>query len=181
MSGWDNYRFTLPLPTRANNLVRPALLKGDRPSARLVKTAVGKKWKAIAVDELQQMAINRIPMEGVVAVELTFWFATIASDIDGPVKSFLDACKGIVWNDDRQLGDLHLRKRILLIERPDPITGERVDVAITDASAWPEHRALLERLLAAKKRKTTRRASIGGKVLRTINGRIVGYEPAVYR
>lgn len=105
------WNLRLPMPTRANNLVRPALIG---KSARLVKTAAGKAFRDEAQALLRQhQAVNALPLLiGPVEVQVTFYFASISSDIDGPLKSLFDACKGIVWEDDRQICSMLVGKRM---------------------------------------------------------------------
>lgn len=50
------------------------------------------------------------PLEGPVAVEMTFWWKNKRKDIDSSIKATLDACTGILWLDDRQVVDLHVWK-----------------------------------------------------------------------
>ena len=45
-------------------------------------------------------------------VELNITFPSRRSDIDGPVKLILDAMNKIVWDDDKQVWDLTVRKHI---------------------------------------------------------------------
>ena len=45
-------------------------------------------------------------------------------DLDNLCKAVLDACNGIVWEDDNQIIELHLFK---LIDKEDPGVGIRVD------------------------------------------------------
>ena len=108
------WNICLPMPTRANNLVRPAILggKNTKPRARLVKTADGKAWKATARALLKQraMGMGYEKLEGPVRVILTLQFRSVRSDIDGPLKALFDACSGVIWVDDRQITDLRVLK-----------------------------------------------------------------------
>lgn len=117
------WNICLPMPTRANNLVRPAILggKNTKPRARLVKTADGKAWKATARALLKQRAMGMgfEMLEGPVRVILTLQFRSVRSDIDGPLKALFDACSGIVWLDDRQITDLRVTKWIYSGSAPE--------------------------------------------------------------
>lgn len=173
---WDGHRFVLPLPTRANDLVRPALIgpKWNR-KVRLVKTTNGKTWLAIARGKLTRIwhQLKRpAPMVGPVRFEVVFFFATIASDGDGRLKSLQDAISGFAYEDDRQIADWKLGKRILEAPSDDPEAPihdrERAEVTVVDVSGWPEHEELEARLAQARKRKTSKT-------------RRLGLQPAVYR
>lgn len=148
MNSWDGFRLELPMPTRVNNYVQPIAFtkKSGKPGLRFSKKTEAKDWLHHARILLMAAHHHRPPaaLEGVVGVEIVFWFATIASDIDGPVKALLDACSGIVWRDDRQVGDLHISKRLT--------ESEMATVTFRDVSAWPEHATLLARLQESKRR-----------------------------
>ena len=50
------------------------------------------------------------PLEGEIKAEVhLYWPDKRKHDIDN-IKSLLDACTGILWLDDSQITDLHLRK-----------------------------------------------------------------------
>lgn len=53
------------------------------------------------------------PVEGPVAVTITYFFDGVSGDIDNIPKPILDALKGMVYADDRQVFDLVCRKRDL--------------------------------------------------------------------
>lgn len=172
---WDGHRFVLPLPTRANALVRPALMfaKG-KPTARLVKTLEGETWLGRAHAELRRVHArlgSPAPLAGPVRFEAKFFFASIASDGDGRLKALQDAISGYAYEDDRQIGDWVLAKRIVEMLSDDPkaplIDRERVEVVVVDLTGDPEHEELEYRLLIARKRK--------------LPGRRLGLQSAVYR
>jgi len=51
-------------------------------------------------------------LEGDISVSVTFYFATKRKrDLDNQNKLILDALTGIAWEDDSQVGELHLLRR----------------------------------------------------------------------
>ena len=47
-----------------------------------------------------------------VAVNIMFYFSNNRSDIDNCLKAILDAGTGIIWNDDKQITEMHIFKEI---------------------------------------------------------------------
>lgn len=71
--------------------------------ARANKEAIG--WEARA-------QYRGVPLSGLLAVEITlYWPDKRRRDLDN-IKGFIDACTGIVWNDDSQIVSLTIRKRV---------------------------------------------------------------------
>lgn len=64
------------------------------------------------------------PVEGPVAVTITYFFGGMNLDVDNIPKPILDALKGLIYSDDSQVFDLTCRKRNLndypLIRNPSP-------------------------------------------------------------
>ena len=61
--------------------------------------------------------LGRFPLHGTIAVELIFFLEPAKSsgktrriDLDNLSKGVLDGLNGIVWDDDQQIVDLHIRK-----------------------------------------------------------------------
>lgn len=94
----DSWGFRIPGSPRSwnNAIVRP---QHGRPY--MAKWA--KAWK----EQIRVYATLSRPAKwnlgGRYVVEIRSWFATNASDVDGPVKMVLDALKGISWFDDKQV------------------------------------------------------------------------------
>jgi len=141
--------FRLPLPVSANVLVRPALLSSlrcdacgnsptKRPVVRLVSTAEAKEFR-----EAAHRCLPVAPVGGAVEVYCTFYVDTLATDVDNRIKSLLDALKGRLFYDDKQVAELHVVKVIT----PDE-TKHGVVVQVKPASPT-EHPELARRLAAS--------------------------------
>lgn len=50
------------------------------------------------------------PLEGHVGLNIDLILSTDRKDIDGPIKSIMDAMQGIIYENDNQVKDLHLTK-----------------------------------------------------------------------
>ncbi len=50
------------------------------------------------------------PLECKILVDVAFFWKNMRKDIDGPLKSVLDAMQGIVYVNDNQIVDLHVLK-----------------------------------------------------------------------
>ncbi len=77
------------------------------------------------IQEVQQAAKQEWgterPHDRAVAVTITYFYDGRSPDVDNVPKPILDALKGIVYHDDRQVSDLFCRKRELgdlLIRNP---------------------------------------------------------------
>ena len=86
-----SWSLVLPMPVRANRLVRPALMG---KTARLVKTTEARE----SLEDMQRVLRahqGRAPLLiGPVRVDLGLHFSSIASDIDGRVKALLQGGAG---------------------------------------------------------------------------------------
>lgn len=93
-----------PLPQR-----RPIVLRRgftiDPPESKKAKNVIAK----IAFVEMIKQ--KRAIMEGPVSVSLAFFGADKRTDLDNLIKLCLDAVKGVVWKDDRQVHQLFAIKR----------------------------------------------------------------------
>jgi Holliday junction resolvase RusA-like endonuclease len=69
-----------------------------------------KAWQK-AVSWMAHVAWPEVPMTGPVMVVIEFRLRTHRrQDLDNLSKAILDALNGVVWEDDKQVIDLHLRK-----------------------------------------------------------------------
>jgi Holliday junction resolvase RusA-like endonuclease len=100
--------------------------------AGLTKTTTAKAYQA-AIQHFARRAMHgQRPYARPVEVFLRFVFRTSRSDIDGPVKSTLDALNGIVYLDDSQIQRLE-------IHRCTDRDRARVEICVrncTGAAAW---------------------------------------------
>ena len=76
---------------------------------------------------------------GPLAVEFTFFVGMVTADVSNRIKALEDACTGVLWHDDLQVVDLHVRKEL---------GSPGVVVGVTPATCEPE---LTERILYAAK------------------------------
>jgi Holliday junction resolvase RusA-like endonuclease len=68
---------------------------------------------------------RREPLTGSLAVTLRFYFPSGRNDVDGGIKSVLDACQGIVFPSDNAV-------RRLLVEKGMDVMRPRVEAEIVE-------------------------------------------------
>ena len=65
-------------------------------------------WEALAARQRRELEL----LKGPVKVWLEFYMATDRKvDVDNLAKAVLDSCNGVLWEDDRQVVNLHILKR----------------------------------------------------------------------
>jgi Holliday junction resolvase RusA-like endonuclease len=101
--------YKLPVPPSGNELVRPVIMgrNGRRPVVRLVSTR--------EADDFRREAHRRLPIApiaGPVEVFATFYLERISADVDNRLKALLDATKGRLVFDDKQVAEIHAVKVI---------------------------------------------------------------------
>jgi Holliday junction resolvase RusA-like endonuclease len=125
-----NIRFSVPVKPIGLNGTYRVVRFGAR--AGLTKTKEAKTYQdAIRLFARRAMHGQR-PHELTVEVFLRFAFRTARSDLDGPVKSTLDAMNGIVYLDDAQIQHLQVQR---CVDRDHP----RVEICVrdwTDTADW---------------------------------------------
>ena len=119
------WAFRIPGSPRSWN---NALGRPQRGRAYLKKWA--KEWKAQIGLYAKLTRPAGWSMGALYIVEIHSWFASNASDVDGPVKMVLDALNGIAWFDDKQVVHAPPWKEV------DPI-APRLEVTIRVATASP--------------------------------------------
>lgn len=138
-------RLVLPYPVSANRYWRSFVPKGHR-RAIVTLSDEAKAYKA-EVRKWCLLAGMRQPLEQRVAVEYTLypkrpqdwarrarkdpdgWADTVQSlDLDNCAKVLLDALKGLAFDDDRRVWEIHAR-------RAEPDGEARVEVVITPLEA----------------------------------------------
>jgi hypothetical protein len=120
VTSWLDYSLSLPLPTRANDLVMPVVMgskvvKGKkRPFVRLIKTNNAREWLEDALFRLGlEEPSGSAPLEGPLILAGNFYLPSIASDLDGRLKALQDALtQAGVYHDDKQITCITVRKRI---------------------------------------------------------------------
>jgi Holliday junction resolvase RusA-like endonuclease len=109
-TGW---LFTLPVPERTNAIWRS--WKG-----RTLVSAKHRQDKQAAPAKFGRCQ----PLDGEVAVSITWYRARRAGDVDGRIKAALDLLRGIAYDDDRQVAELRI------VRRDDPNEPARLDVLV---------------------------------------------------
>jgi Holliday junction resolvase RusA-like endonuclease len=135
-AGAMNIRFSVPVKPIGVNETYRVVRFGKR--AGLTKTREAKSYQD-AIRVYARRAMRRQRPEGrPVEALLRFAFRTSRSDIDGPIKSTLDAMNGIVYLDDAQIQRLTIDRAI---DRDRP----RVEILVRDwtgcaswGAAWEE-------------------------------------------
>lgn len=96
------FEFTVPGQPLSVNRVYSNQRQGAAGRGRFT-TREGKAFKALVHDLARIARGHRSPLDEPVVVALAFYFRTLASDIDGPVKPVLDALQraGLFVNDNR--------------------------------------------------------------------------------
>jgi crossover junction endodeoxyribonuclease RusA len=79
---------------------------------RVILSARGREFKKAAADAIQA-APNITLISGAVAVSIHFAFADARRrDVDNFAKAILDSLKGIMFNDDSDITELHMYKQL---------------------------------------------------------------------
>jgi len=89
--------------------------------SRMYKTKMCAQWERV-VSGIASMAPDcpQEPSSGSIYIEARFYFQDgRRRDIDGPLKSLLDAMNGVIYNDDSQIVKLVVEK---FIDRQNPRT-----------------------------------------------------------
>ena len=96
-------RLTLPEPPSANRIWRNG-------RGRTYTDAAAHEFKLAARVAVLAAGIRRVvfPAGTAVAVTLTWYRQRKAGDLDNRVKVCTDAMNGLVWDDDKQVSELHL-------------------------------------------------------------------------
>lgn len=136
---------SLPLPTSANRLVAPVILRGKRPRTRLVKTSEAKEWLRTARLLIRQQGATG-PVAGPVRLDCVFRFDTIGSDLDNRLKALKDALTGLVWFDDCQVIEMECAKILT-----GKYQGPAVKVSVYVYDATEVEAELFKRLMKSKK------------------------------
>ena len=73
-----------------------------------------RQWR----DAVRQVAeqvwpVGELPVTGLIMLSITYFYESIAMDVDNLPKPILDALRGLVYLDDEQITDVVCRKRNL--------------------------------------------------------------------
>jgi Holliday junction resolvase RusA-like endonuclease len=92
---------SLPYPPSVNDWKTTIVIAG-RP--RVLLTAKGREYRA----RVQTYAVLARPLQGPVRMTVRFYRPRRIGDVDGPLKSLLDALQGVAYDDDAQIAELHV-------------------------------------------------------------------------
>ncbi|MBE9201951.1 MULTISPECIES: RusA family crossover junction endodeoxyribonuclease [unclassified Nodularia (in: cyanobacteria)] len=104
-----------------------------------------RAWKATVRQEVEKYwPLEEQPATGLVMLKVTYFYDSIAMDVDNIVKPIQDAIIGLVYVDDDQITDVLVRKRNLSgnfrIDNITPILAEGLargneflHIVVTDA------------------------------------------------
>lgn len=120
-------RLTLPYPPSTNALY--ATVRGNR-----VKTKAARLYCEVCALTARRSGMQ--PIVGPVRVTLDVFRPRRCGDLDNTLKSILDSLKGIAWQDDAQVEEIHAR-------RHEDKVRPRVELAI-EASARVENGGLFK-------------------------------------
>lgn len=92
---------TLPYPPSVNNLYFTI-------NNRRVLSKEGRNYKTVASAIASRAGLR--PTFGAIAIHLKFFRPRRAGDLDNLLKATLDSLKGIAWNDDSQVTEIHAER-----------------------------------------------------------------------
>lgn len=118
--GRDSVRLTLPLPPSVNAYWR--IFRN-----RILLSAIARAYKLKAASVASRYGVQ--PLDGDVSVSLAVYRAQRRGDLDNFFKATFDALKGVAFNDDSQVVEIHAW-------RNDDKENPRVDVEVTPAVRW---------------------------------------------
>lgn len=116
-------KLTLPWPPSVNDLYMNR--KGGKGRGRIL-TVEGRGYKQLAAALAMKAGMR--PITGDVAVKMVLYRPRKSGDIDNFSKAVFDSLKGIAWNDDGQVCDMHV------IRRDDKI-DPRVEIEVEPCAA----------------------------------------------
>lgn len=116
-------KITLPFPPSANRYWRTRVaFKGARPYVQTYVSAEAKEYKHEV--RLLAMAARQPLLHGRLIVFMDFYRPRKSGDLDNRVKVVLDALQSIVYCDDKQIVELHLRR---FDDKNDPRVELRIE------------------------------------------------------
>ncbi len=89
------------------------VVAGSPVSQQTRRKELLREWMQTVQQVARQGWVAEPPLAGAVAVTITYFYDSDLLDVDNIPKPVLDALKGIVYDDDRQVSDLLCRKRDL--------------------------------------------------------------------
>jgi len=92
--------FTLPYPPSGNRVTRRGKFhQYESPEAKAYKTGVALLLKSLKV--------TKFDAQTKIAVTVYIYRPRASGDLDNRLKALLDALNGLVWEDDRQVVEIH--------------------------------------------------------------------------
>ena len=86
------------------------VVPGSPVSQQTRRKELLREWMQTVQEVARQGWVAEPPLVGAVAVTITYFYDSDLLDVDNIPKPVLDALKGIVYDDDRQVSDLLCRK-----------------------------------------------------------------------
>lgn len=117
-------KIVLPVPPSANVYWRTYVLRGKVPRAVTVPSDEAKRYKATVASAGLRVAFKKTDKPCVVSVR---WYrARKSGDLDNRLKVLIDALKGVAFDDDDQVVEIHAW-------RDDDKENPRVEVEVVAA------------------------------------------------
>lgn len=104
-------RFILPVPPSVNHYLR-------RTRYGVTLTEAAKNFK-----DTVKYTVKGMKLEGNVRMEVKYYRPRRAGDIDGPLKLVFDSLQGILYENDKQIIELH-------VYRFDDKENPRIEVTV---------------------------------------------------
>lgn len=139
----------LPIPPSVNDWKTP-IVRGPKPT--MILTKAYRDWREKAHAAFDAFKVNGPLLRGPLEIAVTFRFATIASDIDGPLKPLLDAANGHLWVDDSHVCRIASVEKLLAGPNEAPHVVLNVRSYRSGGEDWD---AEIVKRLAKSKRKAT--------------------------
>lgn len=99
----DLWNYTLPMPPSANEYWRSFVVNNK---VRVVLSAKAKSYKEAVADLAHRLGMTPITGHDVI-VTVTFYRNQASGDLDNRIKVTLDALRGVAFEDDKQVVEIH--------------------------------------------------------------------------
>lgn len=143
----QEWTITLPIPPSVNDWKTP-ISRGPKPT--MILTKAYRDWRTKAHAAFDAFKVNGPLLRGPLEIAVTFRFATIASDIDGPLKPLLDAANGHLWIDDSHVCRIASVEKLLAGANEAPHVVLTVRTTRSDGEPWDAE--IVKRLEKSKRK-----------------------------
>lgn len=117
-------RLTLPVPPSANDWHRAIVMQG---SSRMILTRKARVYAGVVQNAVLTQKCKRIPAPQEIDVEIVWYRARKAGDVDKRGAVLLDALQGIAYDNDSQI-------RSYFIVREEDKANPRMEITIMEAA-----------------------------------------------